>query len=150
MAFSQNIPKDDAVRQRRNAPPIPTTILNRRTDDNLIGPELPKEYAWNKRTRDWWDMWRRSEIAPRLENSDWEHLLDTANLHNEYWSRTLSLGNMVSYAAEIRRRVAAFGATLEDRLKLRIKFADTQEEEKTELSKNGKSSVSSYKDLLEE
>lgn len=148
MAFSKQIPKDDSVRQRRNAPPIPTTILDRRKDNELIGPDLPKEFSWGKRTREWWDMWRRSEIAPRMEKSDWEHLMDTANLHNEYWSRTLPPASMTSYAAEIRRRVAAFGATLEDRLKLRIKFADTEESQKEPL----KTSVpqSNYRDLLED
>lgn len=147
MAFSKQIPKDDSVRQRRNAPPIPTTILDRRKDDKLIGPDLPKEYSWGKRTRDWWDMWRRSEIAVRMEPSDWEHLLDTANLHNEFWSRSLQPATMTSYAAEIRRRVAALGGTLEDRLKLRIKFSDLPEEGSENKKENKKTS---YEEMMEE
>lgn len=150
MAFSKQIPKDDSVRQRRNAPPIPTTILDRRTDNELIGPDLPKEFAWGKRTREWWDMWRRSEIAPRLEKSDWEHLMDTAVLHNEYWSRTLASNGMVAYAAEMRRRVAAFGATLEDRLKLRIKFADVPSEESEQKTGVYTAPKNNYQILLEE
>jgi hypothetical protein len=53
---------------------------------------------------------------------------------------------MVSYAAEIRRRVASFGGTLEDRLKLRIKFVENGEI--TE-SKTPASSVN-YSDLMED
>ena len=126
MAFSQQIPKDNPA--RRNKPAIPDTILHRR-DGTLIGPELPDSKSWSAQTREWWDMWRRHEIAPKLEESDWQHLLDTALLHNEYWLGTLPAASMVSYAAEIRRRVAAFGATLEDRLKLRIKFAEPEKDE---------------------
>lgn len=131
MAYAQQIPKENPA--RRNKPSIPDTILVRRQDDKLIGPDLPKNKAWHPQTREWWDMWRRHEIAPKLEPSDWQHLLDTALLHNEYWLGTLPPASMVSYAGEIRRRVAAFGATLEDRLKLRIKFAEPTSED----SKNG-------------
>jgi hypothetical protein len=122
MAFSQQLPKDNPA--RRNAPAIPDTILTRR-DGTLIGPELPRNKAWSAQTREWWDMWRRHEIAPKLEPSDWMHLLDTALLHSAYWDGSLKPSEMISSAAEIRRRVAAFGATLEDRLKLRIKFAES-------------------------
>lgn len=143
MAFAQQIPKENPA--RRNKPAIPDTILERR-DGTLVGPELPKERAWCSQTKQWWDMWRRHEIAPKLEPSDWQHLLDTALLHNEYWCGALPTQSMVSYAAEIRRRVAAFGATLEDRLKLRIKFAEPKEEE----SKTPRVSSSNYKDMLED
>lgn len=124
MAISQQIPKENPA--RRNKPSIPDTILARRTDNELIGPELPKGRAWCKETKEWWDMWRRHDIAPKLEQTDWSHLLDTALLHNEYWIGGLQPASMISYASEIRRRVASFGATLEDRLKLRIKFADAE------------------------
>ena len=125
MAFSQVVPKDSD--KRKNKPALNDTVLVRRNDDKLIGPDLPLGKAWCKETRQWWDMWRRHEMAPKMEPSDWMHLLDTALLHNEYWMGVLPAAQMVSYAAEIRRRVAAFGATLEDRLKLRIKFANSDE-----------------------
>lgn len=144
MAFSQQIPKENPA--RRNKPAIPDTILERR-DGTLIGPGLPRDKAWSRQTREWWDMWRKHEIAPKLEPSDWQHLLDTALLHNEYWLGTLPPASMVSYAGEIRRRSAAFGATLEDRLKLRIKFAD--QKEKTEDKTSTASSVN-YKAIFGE
>lgn len=124
MAFSQVIPKDSD--KRKNKPALNDTILVRR-DGTVVGPELPRGYLWIEKTRQWWDMWRRSEIAPRLEPSDWETLFGIASLYNDYWSGVLAPTQKVAYWAEIRRGVAAFGATLEDRLKLRIKFADSDE-----------------------
>ena len=123
MAFSQVVPQDSD--KRKNKPALSDTVLMRR-DGTLIGPELPRNKAWSAQTREWWDMWRRHEIAPKLEPSDWMHLLDTALLHSAYWDGSLKPSEMISSAAEIRRRVASFGATLEDRLKLRIKFAEPE------------------------
>lgn len=53
-----------------------------------------------------------------MTGTDWDFLLDTALLHAELWS-----GNR-SVAAELRLRVAKFGATPEDRARLRIQVGD--------------------------
>lgn len=47
------------------------------------------------------------------------NLLEAAFLHAKFWEGDLRL------AGELRARVAKFGATVEDRLKLRIQFAST-------------------------
>jgi len=86
-------------------------------DDELRGPELPDEFAWCSRTRQWWDLWRRSPQAQSFIDTDWDFLLDTAMLHHEFWS-----GN-ASVAAELRLRVAKYGATPEDRARLRLQVA---------------------------
>ena len=66
-------------------------------------------------------------MAPLLERTDWDFLEDTALLHHGVWNGgRVSIAQQTNALAEIRQRVAKFGATLEDRLKLRIKFADTQ------------------------
>lgn len=145
MAYSQQIPKENPA--RRNKPSIPDTILIRRKDDELIGPDLPKTKAWCSETKEWWDMWRKHEIAPKLEPSDWETLKGVAVLHNEFWIGAVPPATMVSLWSEIRRGVAAFGATLEDRLKLRIKFADNEESKSK--SEPKRRSVD-YSSLLEE
>ena len=117
------IPKDDPVRRNKNE----STTLIRRTDDTLIGPELHWSIDWHPKTREWWDMWRKHELAPVMEPSDWEFLEDTALLHHGVWNGgRVSIAQQTNALAEIRQRVAKFGATLEDRLKLRIRFADTQ------------------------
>jgi hypothetical protein len=85
------------------------------TDDGeLRGPDLPAEIKWPEATRRWWDTWRRSPQAQTFTATDWTFLLDTAVLHSEFW-----LGDK-SVAAELRLRVAKFGATPEDRARLRL------------------------------
>ena len=82
-------------------------------DGELRGPELP-DAVWHERTLAWWDTWRRSAQAQTFTETDWSFLLDTALLHNELWS-----GNP-GVAAELRLRVAKFGASPEDRLRLKL------------------------------
>lgn len=95
-----------------------TTVV---ADDQLRGPELPDGLAWHDRTRAWWDTWRRSPQAQTFTATDWDFLLDTAMLHSELWS-----GN-AAVAAELRLRAAKFGATPEDRLRLKLQI-DTDAE----------------------
>ena len=96
-----------------------------RRDGTLIGPDLSWTIDWNHKTREWWDAWRRSAIAPMLEETDWEELENTALIHHSIWNNPkMSVAQMSAALAEIRQRVAKYGATYEDRLKLRIKFAD--------------------------
>ena len=76
------------------------------------------EFRWPARTVEWWAMWRDSPLAADFTATDWSELLDTAVLHAKFWT-----GGSIKYAAEIRLRVAKFGATPEDRARLRITFA---------------------------
>lgn len=115
------IPKENPARRNKHQ----ELTLDRRADDNLIGPDLTWTVDWHPATKEWWDDWRRSEIAPMLEKSDWNFLQDTAVLHHEvYNNKRASIAQKTAALGEIRQRVSKFGATYEDRLKLRIKFAD--------------------------
>lgn len=114
------IPKEDPARRNKH-----TELILDRRDGSLIGPDLSWTIDWNHKTREWWDAWRRSAIAPMLEETDWEELENTALIHHNIWNNPkLSVAQMAAALAEIRQRVAKYGATYEDRLKLRIKFAD--------------------------
>jgi hypothetical protein len=114
------LPKENPQRRNKH-----TELTLDRRDGTLIGPELSWTIDWHPQTREWWDTWRRSEIAPMLENSDWDFLQDTALIHHDIWNnQRMSVAQKTNALAEIRQRVAKFGATYEDRLKLRIKFAD--------------------------
>jgi hypothetical protein len=86
-------------------------------DGQLRGPGLP-DGVWHERTAQWWDTWRCSPLSQTFTATDWAFLLDTALLHNELWS-----GN-TGVAAELRLRVAKFGATPEDRLRLKVEITD--------------------------
>lgn len=79
------------------------------------GPELP-EGTWHERTVAWWHTWRTCAQAQTFTDTDWSFLLDTALLHSELWS-----GNP-GVAGELRLRVAKFGASPEDRLRLKLEI----------------------------
>lgn len=69
-------------------------------------------------------MWAESELARDFTATDWSFLLDTALMHHAMWSK-----GQWTLAAEVRLRVAKFGATPEDRARLRITFADADEKD---------------------
>ena len=111
MAGRGPAPKDPAARVRRNVTE-PLTIVA--PDGQIHGPELPENFEWPAVTLGWWETWRRSPQAKTFTDTDWSFLVDTAVMHAEFW-----LGNR-SLAAELRLRVAKFGATPEDRMRLKI------------------------------
>ena len=113
------IPKEDPARRNKH------TVLNLpRRDGTLIGPELPDCQEWNQQARDWYDMWRRSEIATMLEPSDWFHLQNVAVLVDLFWSPDVKPSSKVAIHAEIRKCEAGYGATYFDRLVRRIRIVD--------------------------
>jgi hypothetical protein len=91
-------------------------------DGELRGPELPDclEAGWPAPTRSWWETWRGSAQASTFTATDWDFLLDTALLHARFW-----MGDQ-SVAAELRLRVAKFGATPEDRMRLRLSIGEPE------------------------
>lgn len=110
-------PKDPSKRARRNVDPIPATILEFQPG---VQPELP-DGSWPDMTRSWWAMWGRSPQSVLFTETDWQELLDTALLHRRLWEGD------VKVAPELRLRVAKFGATPEDRARLRIQFAQADQ-----------------------
>lgn len=124
MAGKGPAPKDPSTRSRRNKPPVAERVIE---VESGTQPELPEfmpvadveigNMAWPAATRAWWKMWAEHPISDEFTDSDWSFLLDTALIHGAYWSGDLKQG------AELRQRVAKFGATPEDRARLRISFA---------------------------
>jgi hypothetical protein len=120
-------PTDRRRRARTNSEPVPLRIVHAQP----VGqPDLP-EAEWPPVTREWWCMWGGSPLSAEFTSTDWAFLLDTALLHAQLWG-----GNM-SVAAELRLRVAKFGATPEDRARLRITFADADEKDEKRTSRQG-------------
>lgn len=88
-------------------------------DDGAVrGPELPDGFEWPPATVAWWETWRRAPQAQTFTDTDWSFLVDTAVMHAEFW-----LGNR-ALAAELRLRVSKFGATPEDRARLRMSVGE--------------------------
>lgn len=129
MAGRGPAPKPADRRARRNSDPVPLHTLR------LVrspAPKLPadlrnaegKKVSWHPRTREWWKTWCDSELSNDFTATDWSFLLDTAYMHHLFWAE-----GKVKVAAELRLRVAKFGATPEDRARLRIVFAEADERE---------------------
>ena len=124
MAGRGPAPKPAAERARRNVDPTPEVIVA--TDAVARGPELPDDLwdhatdsrlRWPGMTQRWWDNWRRSPQAQTFTATDWDFLVETALLHRRF------ANGEASVAAELRLRVAKFGATPEDRMRLRLAIA---------------------------
>ena len=130
MAGRGPAPKDPARRARTNSDPMGLRVIVARPTEQ---PGLPTlmirddgdmvPVDWPDITREWWDMWASSPLSAEFTATDWSELRDTARLHALYW-----LGD-AKLAPELRLRVAKFGATPEDRARLRIQFAAADEAE---------------------
>lgn len=119
MAGRGPAPKDPRRRARANADPIATTIIKFEKADQ---PTLPEDIDWPPATVSWWRMWDESPLSEHFMTSDWSFLLDTALLHAAVWGS----GDFTKLS-ELRIRVAKFGATPEDRARLRIQFAEADD-----------------------
>lgn len=115
MAGRGPAPKDPEQRVRRNGGGELTVV---EADGQTHGPALPESVDWPDATRDWWEIWRTSPQAQTFTDTDWSFLLDTAILHMEFWDGDRSV------AGELRLRAAKFGATPEDRARLKISVGD--------------------------
>ncbi|MDK4338304.1 hypothetical protein [Corynebacterium accolens] len=122
MAGRGPAPKPEGRRARRNKDEHQVTILRFEQCEQPPLPELPGGEQWCEQTLNWWEMWRQSPQAELFTVTDWDFLKDTALVHHAVW------GYMnLSKLQELRVRVAKFGATMEDRARLRIQFAEADE-----------------------
>ncbi len=126
-------PEDSRARGKRSDP----TVLRVIHADPVPQPDLPafdvavtvdgeiisQRFEWPERTREWWAMWADSPLSADFTATDWSELLDTAVIHAKFWTGDTKL------APELRLRAAKFGATPEDRARLRITFAQAEEAE---------------------
>lgn len=118
MAGRGPAPKDPTKRRRRNSDPAPAATVN--ADGRTRGPGLPAgvlpdDEVWHPRTVSWWQTWRKSAQAQTFTGTDWDFLIDTALMHHIMWTK-----GRWEFASEIRLRAGKFGATPEDRMRLRI------------------------------
>lgn len=118
MAGRGPAPKDPSKRARRNADPIATTTLRfERAED----PGLPEALADDPMLQVWWETWANSPQAEHFGSTDWLFLTETAFIAAAFYAGDLKV------ASELRQRVAKFGATPEDRARLRMQFAQADE-----------------------
>lgn len=122
MARGNTIPKPADQRARRNKDHVQASVL---TFVPGVAPDLPPMmdgYDWHPQAKIWWETWKNSQQATLMTDVDWRFMLMTALLVHQFWEK----GHW-TLAQEIRLREAKFGATPEDRARLRIQFADADE-----------------------
>ncbi|UOW93070.1 terminase small subunit [Mycobacterium phage NoShow] len=132
-------PKDMGTTARRNPPKTPFRVVGlpespapelpeafRLTDYDEDGAPVRRKVKYPPETRRWWDSWVNSPLNDGFTEHDWNYLLEVAIIHACFF---LDIDRM-KCAAELRQRMANFGATPADRAKLRIitVTADTAEE----------------------
>jgi hypothetical protein len=100
-------------------------------DGEVRGPDLPDEITWPEQTLRWWRTWRTSPQAQTLTATDWDFLIDTALLHARFWKGDEKV------AAELRLRVAKFGATPEDRMRLRLQIDEPEQPKSAAAAQRG-------------
>lgn len=108
-------PKDPSERARTNSDPLGTISMNLKAAPQPKLPQPPRwmKGGWPAATRRWWATWGAAAQAELFTATDWDYLLDTALIHAQVWQGDAKL------AGELRLRVAKFGATAEDRARLR-------------------------------
>ena len=122
--YGAAIPKDPSKRARNNKDPHPTIRLDFKPCEP---PELPdvEGVNWHPMTRAWWAVWQRSPMATLMGETDWAYMADTALMHHAMWEK-----GQWTLAAEVRLRLAQYGATPADRLRLRIQWADADDKDR--------------------
>ena len=134
MAGRGPAPKEPSKRVRRNAEVVPLRVVEafpavqpalpefsvQVTVDGEIEEQL---FSWPEQTRLWWGVLDSHPLAREFTDVDWLYLLETARIHAAFWEGDLKV------ASELRLREAKYGFTPEDRLRLRLSFAQTDEAE---------------------
>ncbi|MFF8629674.1 phage terminase small subunit [Streptomyces werraensis] len=116
-------PKENAV--RRNKHPHSQTLSAGATEGRALPPGLGIRTAGAKR---FWKTWATSPQAAEWAETDWAELEITTKLVDEFYAGETKL------AGEIRQRVAKWGATVEDRARLRMSITKDPEETPEEVS----------------
>lgn len=123
MAGRGPAPKGKRARDRDT--PEVTTV---KSTKKLHGPALPKGVlpdgeAWHPQTIALWKSLRESPLLAHEPDLGWQFLIDTALMHHTMWTK-----GRWEFASEVRLRVAKFGATPEDRMRLKVKIETPADE----------------------
>lgn len=142
------LPKEQYKSKKKR--PEPTLISEPEAEQGYPLPEgmmtdrHGNPLQWHPATQLWWDEWRSSPQATRmLTGPDWSFLLDTALMHHAMWTY-----KKWELASEVRMRVAKFGATPEDRARLRYEIHTNEEAHVGIESASNVTSISSRKARL--
>ncbi|GAA3136565.1 hypothetical protein GCM10010466_29220 [Planomonospora alba] len=139
MAGMGPVPKDNKV--RRNTDSFDSITLSE--PSGVKAPKLRGYTKYSAATREWWDTWCSSPQASVFTPTDWQRLQMLAPLVEQYHQEPKT-----ALLAEIRLNEERLGATVADRMRLRMKLAGPKEESKPKLA--AVSSLSDRRKALED
>jgi hypothetical protein len=111
-------PKENAV--RRNKHEHAQQLSASATEGRALPPGLGIKSAGARR---FWRTWATSPQAGAWAETDWAELEITVKLVDAFYQGDVKL------AGEIRQRVAKWGATTEDRARLRMSLEDPEDQD---------------------
>lgn len=109
--------KDRHIRSRNDPDFTELEVSSVRHGQPLPEGVLPDDEPWHPQTLALWDSLRSSPLLADEPELGWQFLVDTALMHHTMWTK-----GRWEFASEVRLRVAKFGATPEDRMRLKIKI----------------------------
>lgn len=116
MAGRGPAPKGKNARERDQVQLEALEVTGERFGPDLPEGVLPDGEDWHPQTRVFWESLRTFPLLKHEPDLGWQTLVDTALMHHIMWTK-----GRWEFASEIRLRVAKYGATPEDRMRLRIK-----------------------------
>ncbi|MER6382083.1 phage terminase small subunit [Streptomyces sp. NPDC001118] len=119
-------PKENAVRRNRHE--HAQTLSSSTTEGRALPPGLGIKTAGARR---FWKTWATSPQAGKWAETDWAELEITVKLVDAFYQGDTKL------AGEIRQRVAKWGATVEDRARLRMSIEDGDQGQADETASTG-------------
>lgn len=142
MAGRGPAPKGNRTRDR-DTPEFETVQAPAGSFHPLPSDLLKDGDEWHPATLRWWETWAVSPLAKDLPAVDWCELEACAVLHHEFMKkRTFTL------ASELRLRVAKFGATPEDRMRLKVKIETPGTPTATPVQPDGVTDIASRRSRL--
>lgn len=114
-------PPPSENKRRRNKDEFEDQAVTVSADAEVRGPELPHAALYGPQTIAWYETWRRAPQAAAFVGTDWQRLHMLAPLVDAYYLEPSS-----KLLAEIRLNEGLLGATHVDRLRGRIKIAQSK------------------------
>jgi len=111
------VPKETRSRSRDSVEPDAVEITGEMYGRPLPEGILPNDEQWHPQTLALWEAFRVWPVMADLPEVSWQFLIDTMLQHHVMWTK-----GKWEFAAELRLRVAKYGVTPEDRMRLKIKL----------------------------
>ncbi|MER5643938.1 hypothetical protein [Streptosporangium sp. NPDC002524] len=138
MAGNGPPPKENAV--RRNAVDLSHLEVDEDVPDKV--KKLFKRDGYSVATQRWWDTWVASEQSKAFRATDWMRLQMLAPLVEAYFRRP---GH--NALAEIRQNESLLGATVTDRMRLRMNKAEKKDDSKPDRLPENVADMDLYRSL---